>query len=78
MFQHNSPYLFVLTVLGGLQLIWWLHKVERVSGESWNYVAKLEAKHHQPTLHIYSRRQGEGDLPNRNKCINIRMYNKLF
>lgn len=66
MFQHNSSYLSVLRVLGGLQLIWWLHKVEGVSGESWNYVAKLEAKHHQPTLHIYSRRQWGERLPNGN------------
>lgn len=48
-------YLSVLTVLGGLQLIWWLHKVERVSREPWDYVTELEAKHYQPTLHIYSK-----------------------
>lgn len=48
-------YLSVLTVLGGLQLIRWLHKVERVSREPWDYVTELEAKHYQPTLHIYSK-----------------------
>lgn len=56
-FQHRGPYLSVLTVLGGLQLIRWLHKVERVSWEPWDYVTKLEAKHHQPALHIYSRQE---------------------
>lgn len=57
-FQHSSPYLSVLTVLGGLQLVRWLHKVERVSGEPRDYVTELEAKHHQPALHIYSRQEG--------------------
>lgn len=50
-------YLSVLTVLGGLQLIRGLNKVERVSWEPWDYVTELEAKHHQPALHIYSSRQ---------------------
>lgn len=57
--KHGSvPYLSVLTVLGGLQLVRRLHKVERVSREPWDYVAELEAKHHQPALHIYSKREG--------------------
>lgn len=54
----GSPYLSVLTVLGGLQLVWRLHKVERVSREPRDYVAELEAKHHQPALHICSGQEG--------------------
>ncbi len=57
-FQHSSLYLSVLAVLGGLQLVRWLHKVERVSGEPRDYVTELEAKHHQPALHICSRQEG--------------------
>lgn len=52
-----QQYLSVLTVLGNLQLIWWLHKVQRVSREPGDYVTELKAKHDQPALHIYSSRQ---------------------
>lgn len=53
-----APYLSVLAVLGGLQLVRRLHKVERVSREPGDYVAELEAKHHQPALHICSGQEG--------------------
>ena len=60
----GGPYLSVLAVLGGLELVRWLHKVQRVSGEPWDYVTELEAKHHQPARHIYSGTQNESGAMN--------------
>lgn len=42
----------IFTFLTSKQLIWWIHKIKRVSGKTWDDVAQLEAKHHQPALHI--------------------------
>lgn len=42
----------IFTFLTGEELIRWIHEIVYVSGKAWDNVAKLEAKHDQPTLHI--------------------------
>ena len=47
----------MVTILACQKLIWRVHKVHGLSGETWDDVAELKPEHHQPTFHIYGTMQ---------------------
>lgn len=55
-------HLAIFTFLTGEELIWRIHEIVCVSGKAWDNVAKLEAKHHQPTLHICNEKYIENEF----------------